>query len=117
MRALVRGLQLATALLMGSCEAQQVRAPVNVSVALYEGCIQAQISTDIMIYGGWPVEDVRSYVQEVDTNCMVWTVVWYSALVTPPNPPVLQGDQYERFSARRQRILQEFALLVAHGPR
>lgn len=113
MRVRSRSLLVVLALLTGGCEAQvppNTRAPVNVAIGLYSGCLiaQAQVDGPAEPYELKQPKLVSAYIRAVDDYCLTWTVIWYKPLMDD-DLASWPGDRVIRFNSYRSELLQSFA--------
>jgi hypothetical protein len=94
----------------GSAAQQDLRAPVNVALELYRGCLIARAMTD----GFAPKEALADpqiaveYLNSVDEYCLGWTVIWTPSL-TGQDVTIWSKPMLDRFSARRQHYLELYS--------
>ena len=93
---------LVFALLCTACEAQSVRAPVNVATELYKGCLNATLQRDTLeIEPSRPA--IFEFVEQLDDNCLGWTIIWFKPLVGYNLTD--RQDIIDRFNDNRMKIL------------
>ena len=82
---------------------QNQRAPVNVATRLYKDCLAVKLSGRLQIE---PTRvGIAAFVEELDDNCLAWTVIWYQALMGHSMIQI-PFDVMGRFTANRLALLQ-----------
>ena len=83
--------------------ATEDRTPSAVSARLYTDCIKADtLSARIVLTPA----GINAYVQAVDTRCLVWTIIWYPALMGQALIDVNEA-KLQQFGAKRLKFLQD----------
>jgi hypothetical protein len=76
--------------------------PVNVPFELYVGCIKGTL---IGVKVPTTVAEVRPFVDELDKQCIEWTVVWYRA-TTGKDIEKLEGAELDEFVSLEYAVIQ-----------
>jgi hypothetical protein len=102
MKHLIAGLLLCVATM--AMAQQNPRAPVNVATRLYKDCLIVKMGSRIEIE---PTRvGIAAFIDELDDNCLTWTIIWYQALLSQ-SMIEMPHDTMGRFTANRLQMLQE----------
>lgn len=92
-----------------SCNAQSsqvLKAPVNVALQLYQGCIEGTLQSTRPDHK----PEIKKFVDSLDEYCLEWTVIWYSTQAVPIKE--WDKDKLQRFSIRRNSMLEAVGIVL-----
>jgi hypothetical protein len=90
-----------------------VRAPVNVAISLYEGCLLAKLGVE-RPFTDAELKDPKGlnvYATSVDTVCVDWVAIWLGPL-TGDEAGDWGPEKLKRFDTVRMSLLQQYVKLL-----
>jgi hypothetical protein len=93
-----------------SANAQRVEdLSVHVATTLYRDCLQVKFQGAVEIT---PTRiGINQFVQQVDDECLGWTIIWYGPLMGQPIDQV-SGETINAFDRNRRVILQSLIEVI-----
>ena len=96
---------LLSAMLASGCVRadEQPRAPVNIAMSLYNGCM-----TGFFKSGEFPTtkQAILARVEDLDVTCVAWATAWYPPMVGDTKFR-MTADELQRLEERHQASKQE----------